>query len=111
MYRYNYDDSYGRRSRDRRGRYMDGGYSTRGGRNTYRGDDKLEEMLEEYLCYSDAKSEYDNTGNYGAKDDTKDSLKHMLKSAEDFFEMLMNEAGSQEEIQMIKETARKISEM
>jgi len=81
------------------------------GRNTYRGDDKLEEMLEEYLCYSDAKSEYDNTGNYGAKDDTKDSLKHMLKSAEDFFEMLMNEAGSQEEIQMIKETARKISEM
>lgn len=111
-YRYgNYgEDSYGRRRRDSRGRYTEGGYGRRG-YGAYSGEEALEEMFQGYGEYSENREQYNESGSYGAKEDTKQSLKQMLKSTEDFMGMLMEEASSQEEIQMIKKTAKKISEM
>ena len=103
----NYDrEDYGRRQRDSRGRYMARGR----GRGNYRGDEHMEEMYEAYQEYSEGREEY-NRGNYGAKEDTMKSLEYMLESAVNFFEMLKQDAGSQEEIQLIKHYSKKISEM
>lgn len=102
----NYDDyrdgPYGRRQRDGRGRFMTG--------RRYRGHDVIDEMSEHYGRYSDSKNEL-GRGNYGAKEDTMKSLGYMLQSVEDFFGMLAEDATSQEEMDMIRDTARRISEM
>lgn len=90
------DDSYGRRRRDSRGRY--------------RGHHPVDEMYNRYEEYSDGKEEY-MRGNYGAKEDTLKSLEYMLESAVDFFEMLKDESSSQEEMNLIREYSRKISDM
>lgn len=95
-----YGDSYGRRMRDSRGRYMD--YGARG---NYRGDEMMNDMNREYHNYSDYRD------SYGAGEPTTKSLTRMLQSLEDFMRMLKNEAKSEKEMQMIKESARKISEM
>ena len=42
---------------------------------------------------------------------TLDSLEYMLKSMVDFVKMLKSEAGSQEEMQLIREYTQKISQM
>ena len=102
-YRDYYDDdrnylreSYGRRGRDSRGRY--------------KGDDMIDDMHRSYRMYSDGREQY-NRGNYGAKQDTMQSLEYMLESVVDFVEMLKDEAGSQEEMELIKHYTKKISEM
>ena len=95
-----YGNSYGRRMRDSRGRYMD--YSARG---NYRGDEMMDDMNREYHNYSDYRD------SYGAGEPTTKSLTRMLQSLEDFMRMLKNEAKSEKEMQMINESARKISEM
>ena len=59
---------------------------------------------------NDGKEEY-NRGNYGARNETMRSLEGMLESVTDFIEMLQNDAGSQEEVDMIKHYTRRISEM
>lgn len=100
-----YRDNYGRRSRDSRGRYTERGYDTK-----YRGEEMLDEMYHNYQEYSEGREEY-NAGNYGAKQDTMESFKYMLKSFKDFFKHLQKEADSQEEVEMLKKTAREISEM
>ena len=97
------NEGYGARRRDSRGRYMARG-------RTYRGDEPMEEMYEKYQEYSEGREQY-NRGNYGAKEGAMKSLEYMLESAVDFFEMLKQEASSQEEVQMIKHYAKKISEM
>lgn len=99
------EGSYGRRMRDSRGRYMARGYDTK-----YRGEETLGEMHESYQAYSEGKESF-GRGNYGAKEDTMKSLQFMLESAVDFFHMLKDDASSQEEVEMIKKYARKISEM
>lgn len=104
-YRDNYDDeygNYGRRMRDSRGRYM--------ARGNYRGGDMIEDMRDMYDEYSENKEEY-GRGNYRAKDDTMKSLDYMLKSVVQFMQMLEENADSEEEMQLIKKYARKISEM
>ena len=93
--RYRDGGSYGRRSRDSRGRY--------------RGEDMLDDMYEGYGRYSEGRDEY-NRGNYGAKEDTMKSLEYMLESVACFVDMLKDEA-SPEEMQIIKQYTRKISEM
>lgn len=121
MYR---DGNYDRNYYGRRGMKGTGPYSRYGttdmnyrnygggrGSGRYRGEDIMDEMFEHYGNYSDGKEEYNNYGNYNAKEDSKISLKRMLQSCEDFFNVIMNEADSPEEIQMVKETARKISEI
>ena len=99
------NDYRGGRSRDSRGRYMGDRRS-----ETYRGQRVLDEMYDGYRNYSDGREEY-NRGNYGAKGETMKSLEYMLQSIVDFMEMLKKDANSQEEVQLIKEYTRHISEM
>ena len=111
MYRgrdYFMDDSYnGGRSRDSRGRYMDS-YGRRGvpgtGRGRYRGYDMIEEMGEHYGDYSEGRD------NYGNDRETEKSFDKMLQSLEDFTYLIMQEADSQDKIEKVRKTARKISE-
>ena len=113
MYRgrdYFMDDSYnGGRSRDSRGRYMDGSYGRRGvpgtGRGRYRGYEMIEEMGEHYGDYSEGRDTYGNDR------ETEKSFDKMLQSLEDFTYLIMQEADSQDKIEKVKRTARKISEM
>jgi hypothetical protein len=102
---YGTEDYRGGRSRDSQGRFMGDRRST-----SYRGQRVLDEMYNGYRNYNDGKEEY-NRGNYGAKNETMKSLEYMLDSVTDFIEMLQNDAGSQEEVDMIKHYTRKISEM
>ena len=104
------DDSYnGGRSRDSRGRYMDGSYGRRGvpgtGRGRYRGYDMIEEMGEHYGDYSEGRDTYGNDR------ETEKSFDKMLQSLEDFTYLIMQEADSQDKIEKVRKTARKISEM
>jgi len=103
-------ESYGRRQRDSRGRYRDGGsYGRRGvpgtGRGRYRGEEAMEEMAYHYGNYSESSEQY------GAEGQTMKSLEYMLNSVVEFIQMLEEEAGSQEEVKLIKHYTKKISEM
>ena len=89
-------EPYGGRRRDSRGRYM--------------GDEMMNDMHEAYRDYSDGREEM-NMGNYSAKDDTMKSLEYMMQSVVQFIEMLEKDANSQEEIEIIKDYTRQISEM
>ena len=84
-------DDYGARSRDSRGRY--------------RGHEHLDRMYENYGRYEEGKERY------GANEDTKKSLEYMLRSMEDFAHMLKEDASSQEEVEMIRQTAQRIAQM
>lgn len=90
-----YRDDYGRRSRDSRGRYM--------GRGNYEGEDMIDEMREHYDNYM-AGARYSGPEKEKAFD-------YMLKSAEDFFCYLMEEVENPEQMEKIRRTARKISEI
>ena len=107
-----YDDmSYsGGRRRDSRGRYMEGGsYGRRGvpgsGRGRYRGEEMMDEMAYHYGNYNEGREQY------GADDETMKSFKYMLKSFKDYYKHLKDEASSQQEVQMLEDVAREISEM
>lgn len=111
VYAMKYRDDYGPYSR--RGSYRDGGSYGRRGR--YRGgygdgEEKMEEMMEHYENYNEARREYDR-GNYGAGSDKIKSLEYMLESGVDFFEMLQEEAESPEEVELVKKYFRKIGNM
>ena len=99
------NDYRGGRSRDSQGRFMGDRRTT-----SYRGQRVLDEMYNGYRNYNDGKEEY-NRGNYGARNETMKSLEYMLESVTDFIEMLQHDAGSQEEVDMIKKYTRRISEM
>jgi len=94
-------ENYGRRP----GYDSYGDYGRRGYDAKYRGYGHLDKMGEEYGRYQDYRSRY------GANEDTKRSLEYMLKAMEDFARMLKEEAQSQEEVQMIKQTAQRIAQM
>lgn len=98
-------DEYGARSRDSRGRYMNGGYGT-----NYRGERMMDDMYQGYREYSDGRNAYSN-GNYGAKQDTLESLNYMLQSVVEFMGMLKEEAGTKEEVDLIKRYAQTLSDM
>ena len=85
-----YNESYGRQGRDMR----------------YRGHDHLDRMYENYGRYEEGRQRY------GANsEESKRSLEYMLKSMEDFARMLKEDAQSQEEVMMIKQTAQRIANM
>lgn len=86
------------------GEYNDG-YGRRGVDSKYRGYGHLDRMYNEYGNYSYGRERY------GANEDTKRSLEYMLRSMEDFARMLKEEAQSQEEVNMIKQTAQRIAQM
>lgn len=71
----------------------------------YRGEDHIDDMYSNYQNYSEGRD------NYGADQETLKSLEKMLQSTKDFMRMLTREAKSEEEVEMIRETAREISEM
>ena len=107
-----YRENYGRRSRDSRSRYMENVMYNRDnyGRDNYRGEDMIDEMYENYGNYSESRDSY-NRGNYGSKQETLDSLKYMLQSVVEFMGMLKQEAGSKEEVDLIKRYAQTLSDM
>lgn len=94
------EESYGRRRRDSRGRYMEGGRS-----GNYRGHEMLEDMQYSYGEYIEGRDRY------GADQETMESFKYMLKSFKDYYKHLKQEASSQQEVQMLEDVAREISEM
>ena len=107
-----YDDmSYsGGRSRDSRGRYMEGSsYGRRGvrgsGRGRYRGEEMMDEMMYHYGNYNEGREQY------GADQETMKSFQYMLKSFKDYYKHLKDEASSQQEVKMLEDVAREISEM
>lgn len=106
-----YDRSYGGgRRRDSRGRYMeDGSYGRRGvkgtGRGRYRGEEMMEDMMYHYGNYNEGREQY------GADEETMKSFKYMLKSFKDYYKHLKEEASSQQEVKMLEDVAREISEM
>ena len=100
----------GGRRRDSRGRYMEGGsYGRRGvpgsGRGRYRGEEMMDEMMYHYGNYNEGREQY------GADEETMKSFKYMLKSFKDYYKHLKQEASSQQEVQMLEDVAREISEM
>ena len=111
------EGSYGRRGvpGTGRGRYREGGYNEGGsygrrgvkgtGRGRYRGEEMMDEMAYHYGNYSEGKD------NYGADQETMESFKYMLKSFKDYYKHLKQEASSQQEVKMLEEVAREISEM
>lgn len=107
MYR-DYDTYNGGRSRDSRGRYMESSYGRRGvpgsGRGRYRGYDYIDEMSRNYGDYSEGRDTYGNDR------ETEKSFDKMLQSLEDFTYLIMQEADSQDKIEKVRKTARKISE-
>ena len=76
----------------------------------YRGEQEMDDMYMNYQAYSEGREQY-NRGNYGAKQDTLMSLEYMLKSMVEFMNMLKQDATSQEEMNLIQQYTRKISEM
>lgn len=98
------EDSYGRRGvpGSGRGRYREGGYGRRG---NYRGEEMLDDMYQGYQEYSEGKEMY------GADNKTMESFEYMLKAFKDYYKHLKKEASSQEEVQMLEQTAREISNM
>lgn len=106
MMRYgNYDrryrDDYGRRG------YNDSSY---GRREKYKGHEYIDEMYGEYDRYSENKYRA-NSGEYSAKPEALKSLEYMLESMVDFVEMLKSEAGSQEEMELIRRYTQQIAQM
>lgn len=92
------EGSYGRRSRDSRGRYTTP-------------EDKMDEMYMNYQAYSEGREAYGRSGNYSAKEDSIMCLENMLESMVDFVKMLKEQAGSQEEMELIHKSIKKLSEM
>lgn len=89
-------EGYGARGRDSRGRYT--------GRGNYRGEEMLEEMMDNYGTYME------NGGMYGGPETDK-AFDYMLEAAEDFMNHLMEESDSPEQMAKIKKMAKRISEM
>ena len=108
---YNEGGNYnGGRRRDSRGRYMEGSsYGRRGvpgsGRGRYRGEEMMDEMMYHYGNYNEGREQY------GADEETMKSFKYMLKSFKDYYKHLKSEASSQQEVKMLEDVAREISEM
>lgn len=100
---------YGRRGVPGTGRRYSDSYGRRGvpgsGRGRYRGEEMIDEMAYQYGNYSEGKEMY------GADQDTMKSFKYMLKAFKDYYKHLKQEASSQEEVQLLEETAREMMDM
>lgn len=99
--------NYGNYGRDAYGE----SYGRRGVDAKYRGEGALEAMRGNYRAYSASRDIYNAGGNYGAKEDSMKSLRHMLEDGVDFFRMLKADAKSQEELTLIHDYVKKINEM
>lgn len=84
------------------GNYGEGSYGRRGYDRKYRGDDELERMSNEYGRYQEGRERY------GAGNPESDkSFHYMVKALEDFIKVLYEEADTQPEKQMLRESLQK----
>ena len=97
--------NYGRRGVPGSGRGRGRRYSERGRDSRYRGEETMDNMYGAYQDYSEGKERY------GHHPSTMKSLDYMLKSVVEFIEMLKEDAGSQEEVQLIQKYTQEISDM
>lgn len=86
----NYYNEYGR-----------GSYGARGRDMRYRGDEHLDRILGEYNRYQE------NRSRYGASEETDRSYHYMVKALEDFIKVLYEEADSEQQKQMLRETLQR----
>lgn len=97
------NESYGRRMRDSRGRYMDGGnYGRRGVDAKYRGEDAMQDMYESYFAYSDSNS-------YGHDEEGDKAFEYMVKAGLDFIDSLEDQAKTPKQREMIEHFRREVS--
>lgn len=80
----NYGDNYGRRGYDMK----------------YRGEDELDRMSGEYGRYQESRR-------YGAGEETDKSFHYMVKALEDFIRVLHEEAETEPQRQMLRETLQR----
>ena len=98
---------YGARRGGRRGGYNEyGNYNEYGARRRdsrgrYRGDDYMDRMSEEYGRYMESRERY------GAGEETDKSYHYMIKALEDFIKVLYEEAESEPQRQMLRETLQR----
>ena len=88
-------DTYGR---DDYGRSNYGTYGARGYDRRYRGDDELNRMHDEYGRYQESRQRY------GAGEETDKSYHYMVKALEDFIRVLYEEADTEQQKQMLRQT-------
>lgn len=94
-------DSYGRENYGEYGRYDYGNYGTRGRDRRYRGDNELDRMAGEYGRYQESRQRY------GASEETDKSYHYMVKALEDFIRVLHEEADTEQQKQMLRETLQR----
>lgn len=113
--KYGADRMYGPDEYGDYGNYGRRGVPGTGRGRRYRGhssesEEMMERMKDHFGDYEYSKEEF-GRGNYGAKDDTMQSLEYMLQSATEFIKKLQEEADSPEEVQLVKKYAKKIGMM
>lgn len=95
-------DSYGNYNAYGDGSYGEyGRYGRRGYDMKYRGDDSLDRMAGEYGRYQESRSRY------GAGEETDKSFHYMVKALEDFIRVLHEEAETEPQRQMLRETLQR----
>lgn len=92
-------DTYGDNYRNYRGYNED--YRARGRDMRYRGDDAIDRMSGEYGRYQESRSRY------GAGEETDRSYHYMVKALEDFIKVLYEEADTEPQRQMLRETLQR----
>lgn len=93
-------DSYGRDAygRDNYGEYGRDSYGRRGYDMKYRGDEYMGRMHDEYGRYMESRERY------GAGEETDKSFHYMIKALEDFIMVLHEEADTEQQKQMLRQT-------
>lgn len=100
------NETYGRRMRDSRGRYMEGSYGRRGVDSKYRdGYEHMEDMQDSYERYEDS------MGRYGAGQESMSNLEDVLDSTYKMLKTLSDKSENQEEMELIKEYTQKMSRL
>ena len=92
-------DSYG--NYGNYGEYGRGGYGARGRDMRYRGDETIDRMANEYGRYQESRSRY------SAGEETDKSYHYMVKALEDFIRVLYEEADTEPQKQMLRETLQR----
>lgn len=83
------------------GNYGEYGARRRDSRGRYRGDDYMDMMKEEYGRYQESRQRY------GASEETDKSFHYMVKALEDFIKVLEEEAETEQQRQMLRESLQR----
>lgn len=118
-----YNEGYGRRRRDSRGRYMEGDYNessySRGGRGRGRGnyghympypEVYMDRMMDGMEGYMEGRDQY-NRGNYGAKGQTIESLEKMLEGTHAFVGDILQDPEQKEAHEVVRHYIKEFQEL